>query len=164
MDYVDLYLIHWPNSSIPLYETFEALTRLVLQGKVRHLGVSNFGLQDLKEAVKLCETHIVTNQVPYGIDSRSCEVNGVLDFCRANGILITAYSPIKNSDLETEIVKEIAKHYGVTPAQLAVAWVIAKDSIITIPKSANPAHLQENIIAADIRLDPDDVKKLSNQK
>ena len=160
-DYVDLYLIHWPNHEIPLAETFEALNSLVQKGKVKHLGVSNFDSKLLGEALQLSETHIVTNQVPFGLTDRSYAKNGVLKFCQEEGILLTAYSPVKKGNLDSKIVKDIAAKYEVTPAQIAIAWAIAQDPVITIPKSANPQHLQENMDILHIKMEPEDMAELS---
>ncbi len=159
-DYVDMYLIHWPSDSIPLEETFEALNRLVEEGKVKHLGVSNFNRGELEQAVKLSATPIITDQVPYGLADRSYVDNGVLEYCRESGILLTAYSPLKKADLESDKIAEMAGRYGVTPAQIVLAWVIGRDPVITIPKAANPDHLLENIKAVDIELSPEDVEAL----
>jgi len=95
LDTIDLYLIHWPRPGMPLAETFRALNQLVVQGLVRHLGVSNFNLKLLKQAASLSETGILTDQVSYSLPDRTCVENGVLAYCQENNILLTAYSPVK---------------------------------------------------------------------
>ena len=82
MDYVDLYLIHWPSKHIPLEETFKALNEAVARGQVRHLGVSNFELDELQQAQALSDTPIITNQVPYNLSKREYVKNGVLAYCQ----------------------------------------------------------------------------------
>ncbi len=94
MDTIDLYLIHWPQVGMKLKDTFRALNKLVHDGKVKHLGVSNFSIKLLKEAQERSETPIITNQVPYSISDRSYVKNGMLEYCQQNDILLTAYSPI----------------------------------------------------------------------
>jgi diketogulonate reductase-like aldo/keto reductase len=95
MEYIDLYLIHWPRVGMKLEEAFRALNKLVRDGKVKHLGVSNFNLKLLKQSQSLSETPIITDQVPYSLPDHSYIKNGVLDYCQQNDILVTAYSPIK---------------------------------------------------------------------
>ena len=161
IEYVDMYLIHWPSDSIPLEQSFSALNQLVRKGKIRHLGVSNFSIELLEEARKQSESHIVTNQVPYGLTDRSYVQNGVLEYCRNNGILFTAYSPIKKGSLASKVLKKIAEKYESSPAQIALAWVIGREPIITIPKSTDLQHLQDNIDALEISLSTDDYEILS---
>ncbi len=109
MEYLDLYLIHWPKPRMDLKESFRALNQLVRQGKVRHLGVSNFKLKHLKEAVAQSETALLTNQVPYSVPERTYQTNGVLAYCQANDILLTAYSPVKRRNIKNNpALKRIA--------------------------------------------------------
>src|SRR5574340_93554 len=159
--YIDLYLIHWPNRSIPLSETFKGLNQLRRSGKVRHLGVSNFDIALLKQAEALSETPLLTNQVPMSIYDRSNVENGVLEYCRSRGILVTAYSPIKHRKLQTDgTLKTLAADRGLTPHQVALAWVCSQSGVITIPMSANPVHQRGNLVAADVVLTPDEMGKL----
>jgi diketogulonate reductase-like aldo/keto reductase len=161
MDYLDLYLIHWPANGIPLPETFKALNHLVHDGKVRALGVSNFNLKLLKQSVELCETPLLTNQVPYSVADRSYEENGVLSFCQENDILLTAYSPVKpHSIISNPVVKDIAKTRGITSQQIALAWLVTQPRVITIPMSTNGRHQVENLQAADIVLSAEEMSRL----
>ncbi|MCE9644823.1 MAG: aldo/keto reductase [Chloroflexi bacterium] len=161
MEYLDLYLIHWPQAGMKLDDTFRALNKLVRDGKTRHLGVSNFNLKLLKEARKYSETPILTNQVPYSLSDRTYVNNGVLEYCQENDVLFTAYSPVEQGSLRTTPALEaIAKAHHASPHQIALAWVISKPSVITIPMSANPAHIAENFQAAGIELDQDEIKQL----
>ena len=151
MDYLDLYLIHWPKEGINLQKTFQALNRLVGEGKVRHLGVSNFDLSLLTQSVRLSETPLFTNQVPYSITDRTYDKNGVLGYCQKNGILLTAYSPVRHqNDKGNSIVQQIAATRGVTSHQIALAWLTTQPRVITIPVSFNPQHQDENLKSADI--------------
>lgn len=162
MDYVDLYLIHWPNRSIPLEETFKALNEAVARDCVRHLGVSNFNLDELQQAQALSNTPIITNQVPYSLSKREYVKNGVLAYCQGNGILLTAYSPIKGSVLKNPALRRIAEQHGATPAQVALHWLIRQPNVITIPKSADETHLRENLGALDLQLSMEEFEKLDS--
>lgn len=159
-DYINLYLIHWPSRSIPLEETFRALNEAVEQGKVRHLGVSNFNLEQLNESIALSKTPIATNQVPYSLTNRRYARNGVLAYCRENGILLTAYSPLKGGVLGNQDVREIAQSHGGTPAQVALNWLTRQPQVITIPQSTDPQHLQANLEASELVLSDEEVERL----
>ena len=162
-DYLDLYLIHWPSGGRKYEETYKALNKLVRDKKVKHLGVSNFNLKLLKMAQELSETPIITNQVPYSLTDRSYVKNGVLEYCQQNNIFFTAYSPIDEGKLYPDkTLKAIAKAHGATEYQIALAWVISQPNIITIPMSADPAHIKENFEAANIELSPEERKQLTN--
>ena len=153
MDAIDLYLIHWPGRGMDLVETFRALNKLVTDGKVRHLGVSNFNLKLLKEAVALAETKLLTDQVSYSLPDRTSVENGVLAFCQENDILLTAYSPVKRRFIRgNNPLRELARRRGVTPEQIALAWLVQQSRVITIPMSFNPQHQAENLAAAEIVL------------
>lgn len=162
-DYLDLYLIHWPNPFLPLSETFRALNQLVREGKVRHIGVSNFGLTRLKQAQSLCATPLLTNQVPYSVHVRTYARNGVIEYCQQNDIFVTAYSPVRFGAMRTpQVPKSIADVHHVTMHQVALAWLIAQPRVIAIPMSFNPKHQKENLAAAEIELTQDDMERLSN--
>jgi len=163
MDHLDLYLIHWPEAGMKLKDTFRALNKLVHDGKVKHLGVSNFSIKLLKEAQEQSETPIITNQVPYSISDRSYVKNGMLEYCQQNDILLTAYSPISEGRLRSsKTLDEIAKAHNATAYQIALAWVISQPRIITIPMSANPKHIAENFQAAEIELSEQEIKQLTS--
>lgn len=153
MEYLDLYLIHWPTRGMNLKEAFRALNHLVKEGKVRHLGVSNFDVKLLREAAALSATPLLTNQVSYSLPDRACVENGVLAYCQENDILLTAYSPVKRRYIRGDNpLKALAKKRGVTPQQLALSWLVRQPRVITIPMSFDPQHQSENLAAADIEL------------
>ena len=153
MDYLDLYLIHWPGRGMHLAETFHALNKLVKDGKVRRLGVSNFDRKLLEEAVALSETPLLTNQVSYSLPDRTCVENGVLAYCQENDILLTAYSPIKRRFInDNKPLQELASRRGVTPQQIALAWLVQQPRVITIPMSFDLGHQAQNLVAADLVL------------
>jgi diketogulonate reductase-like aldo/keto reductase len=164
MDYLDLYLLHFPNPLASMKETFRALNQLVREGRVRHLGVSNFNLKQLGNAQSLSETPILTNQVPYNIFFRGFATNGVLDYCQKNNILLTAYFPVKfrrKSIASNEVIHSIAQAHNATPFQIALAWLAAQPRVITIPMSFNPQHQKENLESADIELTQTEMERLN---
>ena len=162
MEYVDLYLIHWPRMGMKLEETFRALNQLVRDGKVKHLGVSNFNLKLLKQAQSCSETPLLTDQVPYRLPDRAYVDNGVLGYCQEHDILLTAYSPVKFRNLPVnKTVRLIAEAHSATPFQIALAWLIAQPRVITIPMSLQPGHIKENFEAADIELTDEEFNTLS---
>jgi len=161
MDYIDLYLIHWPHKRMKLSETFRALNQLVANGKVKHLGVSNFDLPLLKQSQALSATPLLTNQVSYSLSDRTYVKNGVLAYCQANDILLTAHSPVKRRFIRSVKVKAIAAARGITPQQLALAWLVQQPRVITIPMSFNPQHQAENLAAINIELTPDELAQLA---
>jgi diketogulonate reductase-like aldo/keto reductase len=163
MDYIDLYLIHWHNPLVPLKETFRAMNQLVHEGKVRHLGISNFGIREIKQSQRLAETPIVTNQVSYSLHDRSQVKNGVLAYCQQNGILITAYTPIENGRLKRHsALQSIASAHNASIYQVALAWLVSQPCVIAIPMSFERGHQAENLAAADLVLSPEEIEQLNN--
>jgi diketogulonate reductase-like aldo/keto reductase len=161
VEYVDMYLIHWPSPTVPLEETFRAFNAIASQGAVRYLGVSNFDLALLKHARELCSLPIATNQVPYSLFNRRYASNGVLDFCRTHDIVLTAYRPIQGETLQADpIVAEIATRHKATAAQIAIAWLIQQPKVVTLFKTAHRERIYENVGALDIELSPEEVERL----
>jgi diketogulonate reductase-like aldo/keto reductase len=163
MEYIDLYLIHWPRVGMKLEETFRALNKLVRDGKVKNLGVSNFNLKLLKQAQSFSETPIITNQVPYSLPNHTYVENGVVEYCQKNDILVTAYSPLKFRSMRVnKTLGDISKAHSVTPFQISLAWLVMQPRVITIPMSFNPVHIKENFDAAEIPLSEDEIYRLNN--
>jgi diketogulonate reductase-like aldo/keto reductase len=161
LEYLDLYLIHWPAPLMNLAETFRALNQLVREGKVKHLGVSNFNLKQLKTSVQHSETPLLTNQCSYCMPDDTVVKNGVLAYCQQNDILLTAYSPLKHRYVAgNKDLKAVAAARGATPQQIALAWLTTQPRVITIPQSFNPQHQRENLEAADIVLTAEEMELL----
>jgi len=170
LKYVDLYMVHWPNPRIPLQETMKAMENLVKDGLIRYIGVSNFDVELLEEAMNaLKREEIVANQVEYSLEVREVE-RELIPFCERNGITVTAYTPLGKGRIPAEaasntprgkILAEMAQRYGKTPVQIALNWVIWRPNVITIPKAARKEHLEENAGAAGWRLTEEDYKRLS---
>jgi diketogulonate reductase-like aldo/keto reductase len=159
-DYVDLYLLHWIGS-VPVSETLEAFQRLKSDGKVLEYGVSNFDKEDLEEAFVLPGgNHIATDQVLYNLKRRGIERN-LLPWCRDHEMPIMAYSPIEHGRmLKDKRLRLVASRLGVTPAQVALAWVLSQEGVIAIPKASNPSHVRENRASLDIELTRADLAEL----
>lgn len=165
-DYLDCYLLHW-RGSVPLAETLEGLQALKQAGKIRDYGVSNFDLDDMEEARALDGgKQIVTNQVLYNLTRRGIEWN-LLPWSQQHNVPVMAYSPLESSTpgeqrvlLGNRTLQAVAERHGVTPAQIALAWLLRQDQVIVIPKSSNPDHVQLNRKAADIALTADDIAEL----
>lgn len=161
MDYLDLYLIHWPSRSIPLGETFKALNQLLREEKIRHVGVSNFDVRLMEQARAESEAPVLTNQVPYSLTDRSYANNGVLKYCQKNDILLTAYTPVGKGRLRaTSILRDIANAHKATIFQVALAWLVSQPRVITIPMSLDPEHQAENLAAAEIELTDIEIEEL----
>ncbi len=160
LDYLDCYLLHW-RGSVPLGETMRALERLVLDGKIRSLGVSNFEVDDLQEAQAALEsTPIACNQVLYHLGERTIEVHE-LPYCKEHGIAVTAYTPFGRGEWAeragAHALERVASKHGATPRQVILAFLTRDDGVFTIPKASTVAHAEENAGAGDLRLDADDI-------
>lgn len=152
-DYLDLFLIHWPNPSIPIEETLSAFLELKETGLIRSVGVSNFSIEELKEALAT-EVPIVNNQVELhpSLGQKELKI-----FCDERGILITAYSPLaRGADLNLKQIIEISEKYNRPASQVIINWIIQK-GMIAIPKSGDEKHLQENYNALKWKLAKEDI-------
>lgn len=151
-DYLDLYLLHW-RGTVPLEDTVTAFEQLRAEGRIRHWGVSNFDVADLRELWEVAGgAACAANQVYYSLSRRGIEFD-LLPWQRARALPVMAYSPIDQGALAASSrLVPLARARGVTPAQLALAWVLRHPDVIAIPKAAQPAHLAENLAAARLEL------------
>ncbi len=162
MDYIDLYLLHWPRVAMNLEEIFRAMNKLVRDGKVRHVGVSNFKMETLKKSWKFSDAPILTDQIPYSVPDKRYIKNGTIEYCQQNDILVTAYSPVKFRRINADKnLNAIAKAHSATTHQIALAWLVNQPRVITIPMSFNPKHIKENFDAADIELTAAEMDQLN---
>lgn len=187
LDYLDLYLIHWPISlkdgvtfpssgedfldynTVPLSETWKGMEALKEKGLTKHIGVSNFNIKKLKEVRDNCKIVPEVNQIelhPY------LPQNGLVDYCKQNGINLTAYSPLGSADrpkarqkdsdpilMEHEVFKDIAQKHNSSVAQVLIAWSLHRE-IAVIPKSANKERIIANLKSKDINLSEDDLNNI----
>jgi diketogulonate reductase-like aldo/keto reductase len=159
IEYLDLYLIHWPNPELPMAPTFEALAALVQQGKVRSIGVSNFTTSRLEEALDTSPVPICTNQVEF---HPLLYQTDLMRYCRSRDVVVTAYAPLgRQKALQHPTVVEVAGEYGKTPAQICLRWLLQHD-IAAIPKSSSEARLDENLSLFDWELSPEAMLKLDS--
>jgi len=157
-DYLDLYLLHW-RGSIPLPETLAAFEELQRAGKIRDFGVSNFDQLDLEQITALRGGEkIVTDQVLYNLRRRGIEWD-LLPWCRRRGVPVMAYSPIEQGRL-LHALSPFAKRRNLSPAQVALAWVLCQPGVIAIPKASASRHVSENRAAADIVLSEQELSEL----
>jgi diketogulonate reductase-like aldo/keto reductase len=159
-DRLDMYLLHW-RGQVPLEETIDAFTRLVERGLIRHWGVSNFDLADLSELTRIPGgTAVETDQVLYNLTRRGIEWD-LLPRCREAGLPIMAYSPFEHGRMINHpMLNEIAASHHVTPAAVALAWVLRQDHVATIPKAGTPEHVRENHAAYELQLTEEDLAVL----
>ena len=151
---IDLYLLHWRGGA-RLEETFEAFHRLRETGKIADFGVSNFDRGDMEDAAGLDKGLTGSNQVLYCLSRRGPEFD-LLPSMRKKSIPMMAYSPLDQGRLLTKpALKKLAARIGCTPAQLALAWVMAQPGVVTIPKSSSRDRVKENLGALDVKLTPE---------
>ena len=165
-DYLDLYLLHAFSTTCPLEEAVEALDALVDEGLVKHIGVSNFGVEHLKEAQGYSKHPIVCNQVHYNLQVREVEKEGLLDYCQKNDVLLVAYRPVEKGKLLEDVPKimeEMCVKYQKTPAQIAINWLISQQSVVTIAKTSDPVHLKENLGGLGWNLTEGDIELLRKE-
>jgi diketogulonate reductase-like aldo/keto reductase len=154
-DHIDLYLLHW-RGNVPLQESVAGFERLKQAGKIRHWGVSNFNLCDMQELGALpAGGAVAANQVLYNLTRRGIEWE-MLPWCKASGVPIMAYSPLEQGRLlRHEKFRDLARALSVSPSQLALAWTLRRDNVITVVKAANRRHLKDNAGALDFYLTND---------
>jgi 2,5-diketo-D-gluconate reductase B len=162
VDYVDLLLVHWPEKNTPLAETMGALAKAKRDGLTRHIGVANFNIAMLDEAMRLCPEPLVTLQAechPY-LDQAK-----VIAACRARGLVLTAYCPLARGRVRGDaVLADIGRRYGKTCAQVALRWLMQQTIIAAIPRSSNAARIAENINVFDFELDEDDMRRIGALK
>lgn len=149
-DYVDLLLIHWPNPAIPLADSLAALARVKQRGLARHIGISNFTVALIEEAVRLCPEPLVTNQVEY---HPFLDASRVMAACRRHGLSLTAYCPLARGRVVGDpVIEEIAARHGKTAGQVALRWLVQQSGVIAIPRTSSTARLAENLDVFDFTL------------
>jgi aldehyde reductase len=152
-DRIDLYLLHW-RGDVPLAETIDTFASLQKAGKIRHWGVSNFDLDDMHQLRAMSHGQsVATNQVLYNLSRRGIEWS-LLPWQREHGIPTMAYSPIEQAKLvgHHKLI-DFSKRHGLTPAQVALSWLLRRDDVIAIPKTRHGDRLRENLAALDHPLD-----------
>ena len=160
LEAIDLYLLHWRGTH-PLSATVSGFEMLRAAGVIRHWGVSNFDTDDLDELWQVSGGHAcAANQVYYSLSERGPEFE-LMPWQAERGMPLMAYSPLDQGRLPADRrLRGLAENRGVTPAQLALAWVVARDGVMAIAKAMSEAHLRDNLVAADLRLEASDLAEI----
>lgn len=158
-NYLDAYLIHWPNSEIPIEDTLSTMNELRQKGLIRHIGVSNFTINHLKRALEL-NIPIVWDQVemsPYFYDP------DLLNFCKEHQIAVQAWGPLGRGRIgDDQMLADIGKKYGKTASQIALRW-ITQHGVLPLPGSQNKAHIEDNLAIFDFILTQEEMKMINEQ-
>jgi 2,5-diketo-D-gluconate reductase B len=158
MDYVDLYLIHWPSPHMDLPAALETMMALQQEGKARKIGVANFNVALLRQSIEQVRAPIAAVQFEYHVTLRQ---PALLDYVRSHGLPIMAYSPLAKGQLsDNPALAKMAGKHGATAPQIALAWLLRQPDVVPIPKSVRRERQQENLRALDIVLDEDDLAVL----
>ena len=155
---VDLLLLHWPSRTVPMAETIAALNKAKQSGLCRHIGISNFTVSQVDEAVALSDEPLVCNQIEFHPLINQDKVRAA---CSRHGLAVTAYCPIaRNRVADEPVVKRIATKHNATPAQVALAWLAGLGDVISIPRSSKPVRLKDNLKALDIALSQQEMEEI----
>jgi diketogulonate reductase-like aldo/keto reductase len=165
-DYLDLYLMHIYSNTTPLKDSIRALDYLVSKGKVRNIGVCNFGKERLAEAQSYSKNKIVCDQVHYNLMFREPEHKGLLEYCQKNDVFLVAWRPLSKGKLlegVPDVVRVMCEKYKKTPAQIAINWLLAQPNVLTLSKMGSVTHLQENLGAVGWEMDAVDIEILRRE-
>jgi diketogulonate reductase-like aldo/keto reductase len=150
LDHVDLLLIHWPQPRVPLEETLGALAKAKRDGLAKHIGVSNFTIALLDEAMAKCPEPLITNQIEYHAYIRQ---DRLIAACRKHGLLVTCHVPLaRGAVLKDPVVLDIAAAHGRTPAQIALRWLVQQPDVGVVPRALTFQEIDENIGLFDFEL------------
>jgi len=162
LDHVDLLLIHWPNPAIPLAQSMRALADAKRRGLTRNIGVSNFPVALIEEAVRHSSEPIVANQCEY---HPHLDQSKVLAACRRHDIGFVSYCPIGRGDtggvITEPVIREMARAKGRTPAQIVLRWQVQQPGVAAVPRSGNAGRIAENFGVFDFSLSDDEIKRIS---
>ncbi|MBS4188939.1 aldo/keto reductase [Bacillus sp. FJAT-49705] len=160
LEYVDLYLVHWPTPQYDQYvETYKALEKLYHDGRVKAIGVCNFDIDHLERLIQECDVKPVLNQIechPYLVQTE------LKEFCAKHDIFIEAWSPLQQGGevLNHEVIQKIAKQHSKTTAQVVLRWHLQNNTIV-IPKSVTPARIEENFNVFDFELSAEEMTEIN---
>lgn len=150
LDYVNLLLIHWPQPKVPLEETLAALAKAKRNGLTRHIGVSNFTIPLLEEAMAKCPEPLITNQIEYHAYIRQ---DRLIEACRKHGLLVTCHAPLaRGAVLNDPVIANIAANHNKTPAQIALRWLVQQPDVAVVPRALEISEIEENIGIFDFDL------------
>lgn len=155
LDYLDLYLIHWPVKG-KYKETWKAIEKLYKDGQIRAIGVCNFQIHHLQDLLGDCEIVPMVNQVEF---HPRLTQKDLLAFCKEKGIQLEAWSPLMRGDMDMPLLRELAEKYKKTPAQIVLRWDL-QNEVATIPKTVTPHRMEENASIFDFELSFEDMAKI----
>jgi diketogulonate reductase-like aldo/keto reductase len=159
LDYVDLLLVHWPQPKVPFSETLGALAKAKRRGLTRHIGVSNFTVAMLDEAVQVCPEPLITNQVEY---HAYLPQDRMLAALKRHGMILTAYCPMARGKLlDDPVVGDIAKAHGKTIGQICLRWLIQQPMVAAVPRPLEESHIEEDLDLFDWSLSDDEMRRIS---
>jgi diketogulonate reductase-like aldo/keto reductase len=159
LDYADLVLMHWPDASTPVEETMAALCDVKERGLAHHIGVSNFTIALLDEAVAHSSEPITVNQVEY---HPYLDQTPLLETCRRHGIALTAYSPLAKGHVFNEpVLEQIGETHGKSAGQVTLRWLVQQEGVIAIPRSSNPDHIVAACDISDFVLTEDEMARIT---
>ena len=165
-DYLDLYLVHRVDETVPVDETMRAMSRLAEEGIARWIGVSNFTVERLERAQAAASVKVAVNQVHYNLQVREAEASGLLSYCREHDVMLTAWRPLQKGTLQAEppeVVKRVAERNGITPSQVALSWLTSQENVTAIVMSRKAEHLKENLAAAEVVLSSEDIELIRRE-
>ncbi|HEX2256003.1 MAG TPA: aldo/keto reductase [Afifellaceae bacterium] len=158
LDCIDLLLIHWPNTSLPVEAQVRALCDARRRGLARHIGVSNFPVRELEAAIAAADAPLVANQVEY---HPYLDQSAVLSACRRHGLALVAYLPLAEGKVAHDpVLQDIARAKGRDAAQVALRWLVQQPGVAAIPGSSNPQHLRANMALEDFELTPEEMARI----
>ncbi|MCU4717767.1 aldo/keto reductase [Halapricum hydrolyticum] len=158
-DYLDLYLIHWPNPAISLRETLNAMATLRDRGLVRNVGVSNFSRYQLSAALHISDVPIAVNQIEFHPYLQRPEL---VEYCQDNDVVVEAAAPLARTEvLDDPTIEDIAEKHDRTPAQVVLRWAIEKD-VVVLPRSTSEEHIQQNFELFGWELDAEDRQRIDD--
>jgi len=158
-DYLDLYLIHWPNPAISLRETLDAMATLHDQGKVRNVGVSNFSSYQLSAAHHVSDVPIAVNQIEFHPWFQRPDL---VEYCRETDTVVEAAAPLARTEVfDDPVIQDLAEQYDRSPAQVVLKWATERN-VVVLPKSTSPAHVRQNVELFDWDLAPEDRRRIDD--
>lgn len=164
-DYLDVYMIHCHNKDIPIKKSIDALNKLVDDGVVKHIAVSNFSVEQMEEAMHLSKHPIVASQLQYNLAIRKRGDQGLLQHAQENDWMFIAWRPIRDvlQIKKPQIMKIICAKYEKTPAQIAINWLISQENVVTLAKCGTKEHLDDSLGALGWNLESEDIEALAIQ-
>ena len=154
-DYIDCYQVHWPNPTVPLEETMRALSDAKREGKIRHIGVSNFSRAAFDTAERSCHFSIASNQIEYNLYERGAE-SDFLPFSEIKHVMVMAYNPLLLGIKGKEFLNNLGEKYNKTPSQIILNWLASHNTVVPIPRTSSIDHTRENAESADFILEEKD--------